>query len=42
MKEIRIEENNIFMRFEINEQEQIKLMHCSALPETGRKIPEEE
>ena len=42
MKEIRIEENNIFMRFEINELEQIKLMHCSALPETGRKIPEEE
>ena len=42
MHEIRIEENKIYMRFEINEQEQIKLMHLSLLPETGKKIPEEE
>ena len=42
MREIRIEENRIQMRFEINEKEQIKLMYCSTLPETEKKIPEGE
>ena len=42
MREIRIEENRIHMRFEINENEQIKLMYCSTLPETEKKIPEGE
>lgn len=38
MKEIRIEENRIQMRFEINEKEQIKLMYCSVQPEPEKRF----